>query len=240
MLEPRTSGIRLVAVAKPGGVRWLTRLAPARANAYAQAVLPVVAPIELALRPNVLANRVVGVATDPPTIRLEAWRAARARFRRDAAVLGARSEAILLADVRACYANIGPRSVRSALERLGCAPACASRVVETIQAFQDDGVPGLPIGPEPSAVLANAVLAHVDERLRVAGYRHLRWVDDVFVFAWGRTSIDRALEVLEEALADLGLGLAERKTRVVDDPADVGSVLDSPSGSPGRTVAASG
>jgi hypothetical protein len=218
LVERSTSEVRLVPVPKPGGIRWLTRLGSARATSYTRAVLPVVGPIELALSPSAVANRVVHVSHDPPAIRLEGWREAHARLRRLAAALAARSGAVLLADVRSCYGSIGVDEVRGALERVGCPPGHIGAVVEVIEGFGDEGVPGLPVGPEPSAVLANAVLAHVDERLRAVGHRHLRWVDDLMVFGHARGSVTAALPVLEGALADLRLGLAHEKTRVVEDP----------------------
>ena len=47
------------------------------------------------------------------------------------------------------------------------------------------GVRGLPVGPDPSAWMAEAVLAIADERARLAGTAPIRWVDDV-VFAGDR------------------------------------------------------
>ena len=81
-------------------------------------------------------------------------------------------------------------------------------------------MPGLPVGPEPSAVVANAVLTPVDRALSDAGIRHLRWVDDLVLAA---EDPGAALEVLRGSLATVGLRLNERKTRVVLDPRAIGS-----------------
>jgi hypothetical protein len=84
-------------------------------------------------------------------------------------------------------------------------------------------VRGLPIGPEPSAVLANAVLAEMDGAIRRAGARHLRWVDDVFL--WGtRADVRRALGALDDALSRAGLALHPEKTRVLADRHEARSV----------------
>jgi hypothetical protein len=133
------------------------------------------------------------------------------------------SGAILLADVRSCYAGIGADTVGSALERVGCRAREVCSVLTAVRTFGGHGVEGLPIGPTPSAVLANAVLAGVDERLRAGGYRHVRWVDDVMVFADGAASAESALRVLERTLAALGLRLAEEKTRLLDTPTAIRS-----------------
>ena len=56
------------------------------------------------------------------------------------------------------------------------------------------GTPGLPIGPEPSAVLANAVLATADAAATHAGVRLLRWVDDVVLVGTDRSSVVRGFD----------------------------------------------
>jgi hypothetical protein len=204
-----------VPVPKPGGVRWLAQLDVERANAYAASVVPIVPAIEGALSPSAVANRVVEVIRRPPAIRLEAWRKARRRFLGMTAELGADARAMLRADVRDCYATITSTMVEETLEGLGCPPSVRERVAATIRSFGEDGVRGLPVGPAPSAVLANAVLGRVDDRLRAAGYRHVRWVDDLLVFTAGAPSAAAALEEIEDILGMLGLELASEKTRVV-------------------------
>jgi hypothetical protein len=210
------SGVRLVPVERPGGVRWLTHLSPARAAAYASSVAPAVPAIERALGPVVVANRVVALPLDPPAIVLEPWRSARARFSALVGDLALGSKALLLADVRGCYAAITAGRVREALARLGCDPGIARHIAATVRGFERAGVVGLPVGPEGSAVLANAVLAHVDASLERAGFRHLRWVDDVMVGIAGASSAERALRVIERALGEVGLEVATQKTRIVD------------------------
>jgi hypothetical protein len=83
------------------------------------------------------------------------------------------------------------------------------------------GLLGLPVGPDGSAVLANAVLVRVDLALRAAGVDHLRWVDDVVAVATGPEHASRILSLVDEALAGLRLERNEAKTRVVADTATV-------------------
>jgi hypothetical protein len=81
--------------------------------------------------------------------------------------------------------------------------------------LEDDGVAGLPVGPEPSAVLANAVLGSADRSLRSQGYAFARWCDDVVV----RTASGDVAAVHEAwaaALHPLGLRPAPEKSRVVE------------------------
>src|SRR5439155_6038536 len=76
------------------------------------------------------------------------------------------------------------------------------------------GTPGLPIGPESSAVLANAVLAAADGAATHAGVRLLRWVDDVVLVGPDRWSVVRAFDAWAQALRVVGLRVNESKTRV--------------------------
>ena len=46
--------------------------------------------------------------------------------------------------------------------------------------------------------------------------RHLRWVDDVWMFAANERSAVSAMRVLEDALADVSLSPAPEKTRLVE------------------------
>jgi hypothetical protein len=211
----------LVPAPKPGGgVRWLTRLDPADDAAYRDAVTPLVGRIERSLGPDVLSVR---TATRGHGWTLAPWGPARRRWRSTlaAAIAGApRGTAFLVTDVRDCYGAIGTGTIA---ELLG--PA-ASSVVALLHRFRDGGVRGLPVGPFPSAVLANAALGRLDASLRAAGVRHVRWVDDVV--AWGpRTDILRAARALRSATLTVGLDLHDAKTFLLDAPDDVKAVLGS-------------
>ncbi len=219
MLERPIVPVRLVAEPKPGGIRWLARLDTTTAAAYAASVARLVPTIEDALPPTVVANRVIRSCTDPPVLRLESWQAARARFRRLVRSGASGAGAALMADVRDCYGSITGPVVGAALGSLGARPEEVDGVLEVLHPLAAHGVRGLPIGPEASAVLANAVLLRVDRRLAEAGRTHVRWVDDLIVFAEDVGDARAALEVVRQALGEIELALAERKTRVVVDPA---------------------
>ncbi|HSD49485.1 MAG TPA: RNA-directed DNA polymerase [Actinomycetota bacterium] len=215
MLERPIGPVRLVP--KPGGVRWLAHLDPVAAAGYAAAVAPLVPAIESALPPNVVANRVAEVRRRPPAIRLEAWTSARGRFRVLVEHLAATAGGALVTDVRDFYGSIAPPVLAGALVGVGCGGKEVRRAVDAVRRMSVHGVRGLPIGPEPSAVLANAVLVAVDRDLASAGFRYLRWVDDLVVFAPDATGAGAALEVVTRALAPLRLRPAPEKTRVLDD-----------------------
>ena len=135
-------------------------------------------------------------------------------------------------DVRDCYGSITHGEVSRALRCIGAHEDDVRAVVEMLRGFEERGVHGLPIGPQPSAVLANAVLAPVDRA--VAGAVDgpvLRWVDDVVAFATDRQRARRAADVFGQTLVELGLAPHEGKSMTIDDPRALRSAGARPSGS---------
>ncbi len=209
------SRVRLVPHPKPGGARWITVLDGPTAAAYRSLVAGVARHIELRLPSGVIANRVLPAPTG--ILRLEPWRAARRRFLLEARTRARATPVLLVADVRRCFPSIRPAVVGERLLDVGCRPAEAHALVRLLDDLSTEGVAGLPIGPEPSAVLANGVLEHGDRAVERAGAEHLRWVDDFLVFARATDHALAVLESLRTSLAHLGLALAEEKTRVIED-----------------------
>lgn len=203
-------------------LRALTVLPSEDAIAYTRSVARVAPAVEAALGPAVIANRVVLADPARPVLRLEPWRSARSRFRSRLRTLTADAPLVVMADVRACYPSISPRIVARGLDSVGCERSAVAPILELLEAFASRGITGLPIGPDPSAVLANAVLASIDHALGGAGITHLRWVDDV-IAAPSSGSAGRVLDLLERRLAGLGLELAEGKTRILVDPSGLGA-----------------
>jgi CRISP-associated protein Cas1 len=226
-VRPRRLGppIRIHRVPKPGGgVRHLVHLGPIDARRYSAAVRSVLPIVERASGPWVMANR--GRVT-PDGLALEDWRAARDRFR---AVTRSNLDgvaSVFLGDVEDCYGSIGRSTVMAALRRLGLDAADAGRVGSVLADLQRRGVRGLPVGPDASAILGNAVLLEVDHALAREGFTFLRWVDDVAVFAPNQEVAMRAQHVFRQALANLGLRVNEAKTTVVDPVGARGRLLGS-------------
>lgn len=206
--------------AHPGRrAREVTVLHPALAARYTALVSAVAPRIEGELSRSVAANRVAVASIDPPRLVLRSFRDERLAFGRRLTRLARRTPCLLFADVRECYRSIAPDVVAPSLRALGCDGASADAIVAFLHALQARGLPGLPVGPDPSAVLANAVLAEADRALERLGAPHLRWVDDLVVGADGSRGAMAALEVTREALARVGLRLNDAKTRLVMDPA---------------------
>jgi hypothetical protein len=89
-------------------------------------------------------------------------------------------------------------------------------LLEFLDGLREGGVRGLPIGPQPSLRVAEAILAIADERARTAGISPIRWVDDV-VFAGARDDVARAHRAWHSTLGELGLREHEGKHREYRD-----------------------
>jgi Reverse transcriptase (RNA-dependent DNA polymerase) len=211
--------IRWDVVPKPGaGARRLVVLSRVDALAFARSVAGVSPSILGALGSESHANRVV--AWDPargPI--LEPWRRARRRWQRDLRRLGNDARYAAVTDVRACYASISPRVMSDRLLALGATEAGAHQIGSWLHVFDDLGVDGLPVGPAASALLADAVLSAGDDAIRATGAAHVRWVDDVAIFAHDARTRATALEALRRTWAALGLELHDGKTALIDEPA---------------------
>lgn len=202
---------RFEPISKPGGgIRWLTRLDPAGEAEYREAVRPLAGRIERALGPEVFALRALPTSDG---WRLAPWGPARAAWRRTLTkgVHEARpGTTFAVADVRDCYGSISTETIAALL-----GPE-AAHAVAVLRRLHDRGVRGLPVGPEPSAVLANAVLSELDRAIRRTGAQHLRWVDDLVL--WGaRADVRHALDSLDDIAARMGLELHRAKTRLLAD-----------------------
>jgi hypothetical protein len=195
--------------------REIVVLHPALAARYRACVARAVPAIEASLADDVLANRVAAVDADGRGFVLRPWRAERRSYLERVRALVTRCDAVLVTDVRRCYASIRIVAVERALASVGVDASTVAEIASLLERFERLGHAGLPIGPESSAVLANAVLAAVDECLRGEGFDHVRWVDDVLVFLRDPRDAARAVAVIDDALDALGLGRHVAKTRVV-------------------------
>jgi hypothetical protein len=207
------------AVPKPGGgVRRLVVMSQGDALAFARSVAGAAPTISLALGSESHANRVV--AWDPahgPI--LEPWTSARRRWQRNVHRLRSVARFVAVTDVRACYPSISPSVMTDRLQALGTPETCVQEIGSWLRLFHDVGVDGLPVGPAASALLSDAVLSAGDDAIRATGAGHVRWVDDVAIFAHDARTRTAALEALRRVWASLGLELHDGKTALLDGPA---------------------
>ncbi len=181
-----------------GRRRWLTKLEPHEARAYAAAV-------GLALPHLAVGPRSFGAPTGPG----RAWRTAWLSWQHTVATESSGADLVIVSDVTACYPSIRSAAIRAAARRAGGEP---EPLLAQLARFRDAGVRGIPIGPEPSAWVGEAILSIADERARGAGLAPIRWVDDV-VFAGDRDAVRRASAAWARALSEVGLRENESKRR---------------------------
>ncbi len=190
-----------------GGERTLVDLALPDLRRYERVVARLTPRVERFLDLGVLANR-VGLSGPRP------FAPARRRWVETLAGLTGPEGAavVLVTDVRRCYASIGSGAVEAGLRRVGVGVDDRAAVQAFLRATTGAGIDGLPVGPDPSAILANAVLAIGDDAVRHEGARLVRWVDDV-VIAGDAATVRRAYAAWLVALHDLGLREREEKRR---------------------------
>jgi hypothetical protein len=209
----------------------MARLGARDARRYEAAVGAIVPAVERALTPGVFANRARPV---PGGVALAPWREARRRYERAmAAGTTGPWRAAFVGDVARCYPSIGAGTVRDALRHLGVAEPELRGVTDLLAEFQDRGVPGLPVGPAGSAVVANAVLASVDRALaRAVGGPALWWVDDVVVFTPDLALARRARSAFDRSLERIDLLAHPSKCGVVAEPGALHAVASRASAVP--------
>lgn len=206
-------------------------LAPDDRMAYLRLAATAAPCVETALGEGVVANRASEWSVEPPNLTLRPWRVERRAFGNALRRLARAHPTLVFADVADCFGSIGPQLVRASLDAVGAHGAC--EVERFLSGLGGAGIRGLPVGPEPSALFANAVLRYVDSALESEGIAHLRWVDDMVLGVAGPAEAERGLALIRGALERIGLRANERKTRVVVDPR---LLLEGLSGLGGRAV----
>jgi len=204
-----------------GGVRAMTFLGPGDDARYRRLVARMVLRVDASLHAGVVANRVGSWDGS------RGWTRERARWRLDIArALAAEDRPVMvLSDVRSCYASVRDEALVRGLARARIEEPESAALRAFLGGCRRAGVEGLPIGPAPSAVLANAVLAVADDALVGTGVRFARWVDDVVIVAPGASAARRAWDSWAGALREVGLHAHEGKTRLIADREEARSAL---------------
>ncbi|WDF78964.1 RNA-directed DNA polymerase [Mucilaginibacter sp. KACC 22773] len=143
---------------------------------------------------------------------------------------------LVATDITNFYDNIAAHSLQTALtehrinvsDKSAYDSACAI-VIEQIRKWQSNTGPlsdGIPQNREPSAFLANLLLANVDKQM-IADFPHYyRYMDDIRITCKDKFEARRALMFLIDKLSEIGLNLNSQKTKILNynDGADRGKI----------------
>jgi len=148
---------------------------------------------------------------------------------------------VLQADVAACYASMYTHAIPWALDTKAIAkydrnpsrsatggPPLIGNVLDFVSRnIQSGQTIGIPIGPDTSVPIAEAILTEVDKILVTkikSANMAFRFIDDYEIVCETLSDAEQARNVLQEALGEYELQLNPRKTQILEMP----NTLDTP------------
>lgn len=199
------------------GFRWATLIDPLW-NAYYLALLVSIADQIEAQRIPVSDQRVFSYRFD--------WQPTAAKLFKDSTWIDFRKRCIELSkenfivvqtDIADFYPRIYHHRIENSLHRLPAPGDTPSRIMELLGkfAFSKHVSYGIPIGGPASRILAELALDGVDKLLVRNGVNFCRYADDYAIFCKDKSTAYRALVFLSEKLANEGLSLQKKKTRIL-------------------------
>jgi len=138
-----------------------------------------------------------------------------ASFRTAASEHAASRAFVVTSDLTNCYGSISPERTAAALDGCGVPGWQVDYITQLLTYWQTPQNSGLPIGPNASRILSEAVLARIDNRLRDAEIEYVRYSDDFRLFAANEPAAQLALEALRDAAASQGQTLNADKTSIL-------------------------
>jgi hypothetical protein len=138
-------------------------------------------------------------------------------FRQRCVELSKANQIVVQTDIADFYPRIYHHRIENALHRLPSPGDTPSRIMELLGkfAFSKHVSYGIPIGGPGSRILAELALDGVDKLLIRSGINFCRYADDYAIFCKDKSEAYRALVFLSEKLANEGLSLQKKKTRIL-------------------------
>lgn len=135
----------------------------------------------------------------------------------------------LITDINAFYPSIYTHSIPWAIHTKAVAKTqrryeqlLGNKIDTLIRNAQDQQTKGIPIGPDTSLIVAEAILAVVDQelekQLKQLPIRGFRYVDDYELCFWSLADAEAALFLLQESLTQFELQLNPNKTKIIELP----------------------
>lgn len=210
------------------GFRWATLIDPFW-NAYYLALV-------ISIADQIEAQRIPEASEAVYSYRFE-WQSNTAKLFKDSTWIDFRTRCIELSksypivvqtDISDFYPRIYHHRVENALHRLRSAGDIPKRVMDLLGSFSKNVSYGLPIGGPASRILAELALNGVDTLLVRKGIKFCRYADDFAIFCADKAEAYRALVFLSEKLANEGLVLQKKKTRILgsDEFRETARLLD--------------
>jgi hypothetical protein len=103
---------------------------------------------------------------------------------------------VLSTDIADFYNQIYLHRVGNAIESATGDRNAAFQIEQFITRLNNKASQGIPVGPAPSVVLAEAVMIDVDQHIQGMGLDHVRYVDDIRIFGDSLQELERCLEDL--------------------------------------------
>ena len=121
----------------------------------------------------------------------------------------------VVTDIANFFDRIGNHPLENHLLNSNCDARYVSLVRDILYFWAGDRRSfGVPVGSDASRILCEAALINVDSKLKEADVVFLRYVDDIRIFAATRAEAYKGVQLLTTLLAEEGLSLNSRKTRV--------------------------
>jgi hypothetical protein len=129
-------------------------------------------------------------------------------------------------DLVAYFEHISHADLENQLRLAGVKNPAILLLFKLLQRWQTSNEHGIPQNFDPSSVLANFYLDPIDKEMTRAGFRYLRFVDDICVFARTKLEAKQAMKLLDNACRKRKLFLNTKKTRLMVDK-EIEEFLDS-------------
>jgi len=198
------------------GFRWATLIDPFWNAYYLSLVVSIADQIEAQRIPEaqeaVFSYRFMWQDQDAKLFKDSTW----IDFRRRCLDLSNISPIVVQTDISDFYPRIYHHRIENALHRLPSAGDIPKRIMDMLGAFSKNVSYGLPIGGPASRILAELALNGVDTILARKGVKFCRYADDFAIFCSDKAEAYRTLVFLSEKLANEGLVLQKKKTRILD------------------------
>lgn len=123
---------------------------------------------------------------------------------------------VLMIDITDFYNQISHHSMENQLQRCGLGAPDIKILINLLKSSTASVSKGIPVGPHPSHLLAEASLIPIDELMTQRGFAFCRYVDDIHVFCESEEQAQVALFALAGALDQYHkLTLNRSKTHIV-------------------------